>query len=150
VRGGGPPSGTDATRRGAVAIRSPTVTDDLARRLMRAWWDRVWGEADLAVLDEILADPYVRHTSAGTEALSPTAYKAKLVQYHRVLHKPVTTIDDEAVTGDRIWNRATSRGINLETGDVALVTWFIQHRIADGRIAESWIATLGGVDWTKG
>jgi hypothetical protein len=125
------------------------VTDDVARGLMRTWWERVWGEADLAVLDDILADPYVRHTSAGTEALSPAAYKAKLVQYHRVLHKPTTVVDDEAVVGDRIWNRATSRGLNLETGEVTLVTWFIEHRIADGRIAESWIATLAGVDWSR-
>jgi hypothetical protein len=114
---------------------------------MREWWERVWGDGDVDALDELLADPYVRHTSAGRETLSVDAYKTKLVQYHRVLHKPVTTVYDEALVGDRIWNRATSRGLNLETGDVTVVSWFIEHRITDGRIAESWIATLAGVDW---
>jgi hypothetical protein len=116
---------------------------------MRTWWERVWGDGDLAALDALLADPYVRHTSVGTETLSIAAYKAKFVQYQRVLHKPVTTVYDEAVGPDRIWNRATSRGLNLETGDVAVVSWFIEHRIADGRIAETWIATLAGIDWGR-
>jgi hypothetical protein len=116
---------------------------------MRSWWERVWGDGDVDALDDLVADPYVRHTSAGTETLSVHAYKIKLLQYHRVLHKPVTTVYDEALADDRVWNRATSRGVNLETGDVTVVSWFIEHRIAEGRIAESWIATLAGVDWGR-
>ncbi len=59
-----------------------------------------------------------------------------------------TTIDDRAVDGDRVWTRATSKGINRETGERSLVTWLIVQRIDGGRIAEHWVATFTGVDWT--
>ncbi len=123
------------------------MSDAIARELMRAWWERAWGDGDLDVLDRLLVDPYVRHTSVGTETISVAAYKAKFVQYQRVMHRPVTTVYDEAIVGDRSWNRATSKGVNLETGDVAVISWFLQHRVAGGRIAETGIASLTGGDW---
>jgi hypothetical protein len=29
----------------------------------------------------------------------------------------------------------------------AVITWIVIHRIADGKIAETWAATLPGVAW---
>jgi ketosteroid isomerase-like protein len=116
---------------------------------MRTWWDRVWGQGDLDALDDLLTDPYVRHTSAGSESISPAAYKRKLVQYQRVMHRAVTTVDDEVIDGDKVWTRATSRGVNLETGELAVITWMVIHRIESSRITESWIAALRGVDWER-
>lgn len=120
-----------------------------AKGLLRSWWDRVWGEGDLGAIDDLLTDPYIRHTSAGTETISAAAYKQKLVQYQRVLHKAVTTVDDEVVVGDRIWTRATSRGLDLETGEMTVITWMTVHRIEGDRIAEVWNAALVGVDWER-
>jgi hypothetical protein len=65
----------------------------------------------------------------------------------RLLHDPVTTIDDQVVSGDRVWTRATTQGVNLDTGATSVLTWLVVHRLADGRLAESWSATLPGVDW---
>jgi len=125
------------------------VDDDAARGLLRAWWERVWREGDLDALDELLTDPYVRHTSAGSETISRDAYKQKLANSQRLLYRPDTTIDDEVVVGDRIWTRATSTGLNLDTGDVAVITWLTIHRVEDGRLAEAWIAALVGVQWDR-
>ena len=121
-----------------------------AKALLKSWWDRVWGEGDLSAVDELLTDPYTRHTPAGTEVITPKAYKQKLVQYQRILHKAVTTVDDEVVVGDQIWTRATSRGLDLETGELSVFTWMTIHRIEGNRLAEAWISAMVGVDWERG
>ena len=128
-------------------LRSAGVTADDPRALLRTWWERVWGAGDLDAIDEILTDPYTRHTSAGSETISRAAYKAKLANSQRLLYRPETTVDDETVAGDKIWTRATSTGLNLDTGEVATITWMTIHRVEGGRLAEAWIAALVGVRW---
>jgi hypothetical protein len=126
-----------------------TVNPDEARALLRGWWERVWGEGDLDALDELLTDPYTRHTAAGSETIGRDAYKAKLANSQRLLYRPDTTIDDEVVVADRIWTRATSTGLNLDTGEVAVITWLTIHRVEGGRLAEAWIAAMVGVKWDR-
>jgi ketosteroid isomerase-like protein len=138
-------SGPNGVRCGP--LRSAAVNPDDARALVRAWWERVWREGDLDALDELLTDPFTRHTSAGSETISREAYKAKLANSQRLLYRPDTTIADDAVAGDRIWTRATSQGLNLDTGEVATITWITIHRVEDGRLAEAWIAALVDVEW---
>jgi ketosteroid isomerase-like protein len=112
------------------------------------WWDEIWRDGDLDVIDQIFADPFVRHMGAGTEVESCAAYKGRLSEFQRVLSRAETTIDDRVVDGDKVWTRATSRGLNRETGEAAVVSWLIIQRIEGGRIAEQWVATFPGVDWT--
>jgi len=125
------------------------VGEDEARALVARWFE-IWRANDLGIVDEIFADPVIRHTGRGTERLSRKDYKGRLVQVQRVLRGARTTIDDQVVAGDRVWTRATSRGVNLETPDsepATVMTWMMIHRIADERIAESWTTTLAGIDW---
>jgi len=124
------------------------MNDDEARALMRAWWDRVWRDGDISAVDELVTDPYTRHTRSGTETIARNEYKKRLVEFQRVLRGAVTSVDDEVVAGDKIWQRATSRGVSLETGELSLFTWMVVHRLEDGRIAESWVATIPDVDWS--
>ena len=124
--------------------------DEEARALVRRWWDGIWREGDLGIVEELCTDPYTRHTSIGTERLSHEEYKQKLVQSQRFLRGAVTTIDDEVVVGDKVWSRATSRGINVEHVEGSVMTWMVIHRIEDGRLAEIWAATLPGVEWESG
>jgi hypothetical protein len=126
------------------------VGDEEARALVRRWWDGIWREGDLGIVEELCTDPYTRHTSIGTERLSHGEYKEKLLQSQRVLRGAVTTIDDEVVVGDKVWSRATSRGINVEHVEGSVMTWMVIHRIEDGRLAEIWAATLPGVEWESG
>ena len=112
------------------------------------WWDDVWRDGNLDALDEFLADPFVRHTGTGSERVDLRAYKGRLSEFQRVMSRAETVIDDRAVAGDRVWTRATSRGINRETGERSVVTWLIVQRIENDRIAEHWVATFPGVDWT--
>lgn len=111
------------------------------------WWNDIWRDGNLDVIADLLTDPFTRHTASGSESLPVATYRARIGEFQRALSRAVTRIDDRTVSGDRVWTRATSVGINRETGEKALVTWLIVQRIDGDRIAEHWVATLPGVDW---
>lgn len=111
------------------------------------WWIEIWRDGDLDAVDEVLSDPFVRHSSLGTSVSPRREYKQMLAEFQRTLCRPETTIDDRAVDGDRVWTRATSRGLNRETGENTVVTWMLVQRMENGRIAEHWVLTARGVDW---
>ncbi|SFL43686.1 SnoaL-like polyketide cyclase [Geodermatophilus ruber] len=115
--------------------------------IVRRYWDGLWNRRDLDVIDELIAEPYVRHSSAGTRRLSRADLKREVSNSWQLLHDPTTTVDDQVSADDRVWTRATTTGVNLDTGETSVVTWLVVHRVAGGRIVESWSATLPGVDW---
>ena len=124
------------------------MADD-AVTIVGRYWAGLWVRRDLSVIDELIAEPYVRHSSTGTRSLSRAEFKREIRQAWRLLHDPATTIDDQVSADDRVWTRATTQGVNLDTGETSVLTWLVVHRIADGRLAESWSATLPGVDWRR-
>jgi len=123
------------------------VTDDEARAFQADWWGEVWQKGDVGRLDDLVADTYRHHSASGTIVLARDELKTRIVQYQRVLHGAVTTVDAYAISGDLLWQRATSQGVNLETGARSTVTWMVTHRFADGRLVEGWAATVPDVDW---
>ncbi len=123
------------------------MDDSALCALSDRWWDEIWRDGDIDAVDELLTDPFVRHTSLGSMVSPRHEYKAMLAEIQRTLCRPETTIDDRVVAGDRVWTRATSHGLNLETSETTVVTWMLIQRIADGRIAEHWVLTVRGVDW---
>ncbi|MFV0307883.1 MAG: nuclear transport factor 2 family protein [Desertimonas sp.] len=112
------------------------------------WWTAVWRDGDVAAMADIFTDPMTRHTSSGSETLRIADYQRRIADTQRAFCCATTTVDDRSVDGDRVWTRATSRGINKETGEPSLVTWLIVQRFEADRIAEHWVATLAGIDWT--
>jgi hypothetical protein len=112
------------------------------------WWDEIWRDGDLDRIDDLFTEPLTRHTGSGSETTTRAAYRRLLADAQRVISRAQTSIDARTVDGDTVWTRATSTGINLETGERSVVTWLLVQRIADGRIAEQWVASMPGVDWT--
>jgi hypothetical protein len=119
------------------------------RDVVARYWDGLWHRHDLGVVDELIADPYVRHSAAGTRAVSRAEFKRELAGAWRLLHDATTTVEDQVADGDRVWTRATTQGLNLDTGVMSVVTWLTVHRLDGGLIAESWTASLPGVDWRR-
>ena len=120
-----------------------------ARAVVGRYWDGLWARRDLAVIDELIAEPYIRHSSSGTRAMTRAEFKREVQQAWHLLHDPATTIEDQVAAGDRVWTRATTQGVNLDTGEKSVLTWLVVHRLVDGQLAESWSATLPGVDWRR-
>jgi hypothetical protein len=122
------------------------VEDPIA--VSQRWWDEIWRDGRIDAVDELFTEPLIRHTGSGTESATRAAYKGRIAEAQRVLSRVQTTIDDRVVDGDTVWTRATSTGINRETGERSLVSWLLVQRVVEGRIAEQWVATFPGVDWT--
>lgn len=125
---------------GGASVSEMVATSD-------RWWNDVWRDGNIEAMAELFTDTVIRHTSTGTETLSRASYERRIADAQRALCSATTRVDDRTVDGDRVWTRATSRGINRETGEPALVTWLIIQRFEGARIAEQWVATLSGVDW---
>ncbi len=119
------------------------------RALAHRYWDGVWRDRDLDLVDVLLTDPYVRHSAAGSQTLRREQVKQEIARSWELLHGAQTSIDDQSITGNRLWTRATTTGVNLQTGERSVLTWLIVHRVEDERLAESWSATLPGVDWRE-
>lgn len=111
------------------------------------WWTDVWRDGKVEAMAEIFTDPMTRHTASGSDTLRTAEYQRRIADTQRAFCCATTRIDDRTVDGDRVWTRATSRGVNKETGEPSLVTWMIVQRFEGDRIAEHWVATLAGVDW---
>ena len=126
---------------------APDARSDEMLAVVRRLWDVVWREGHVAGLDDLMADTYIRHNAAGTQRLTRAELKDAFVQYQRVLHHPVTTVDASARSGDTVFVRATSRGVNIETERPQVVTWMVAYRFEGDRIAEGWISTVPDVDW---
>lgn len=123
------------------------LSDEQMVDVVRRLWDQVWRDSDVASVDDLMADRYIRHNASGTQELTRAELKDAFVQYQRVLRSPVTTVDSWARAGDTIFLRATSRGVNIETERQQVVTWMLSYRFEGDRIAEGWIATVPDVDW---
>ncbi len=134
-------------REGGAYTRDVSDAADRLLAVSDRWWNDVWRDGDLDCLEEILTDPFTRHAAGGSETLPRRTYRARIAEFQRALSRAITRIDDRTVDGDKVWTRATSHGINRETGEKAVVTWLLVQRFDGDRIAEHWVATLPGVDW---
>lgn len=126
----------------AAQDRSPVA-------IVEEWQARAWGDCDLSVVDELIAEPFTRHSSAGTEQRSRDQLKADLREYQKALGKPLIEVRDRVVDGDKVWSRTRLRGANLTTGEPRMIDWMQIHRVKDGQIVEVWTLHASDVDWER-
>jgi ketosteroid isomerase-like protein len=115
--------------------------------LVARWWN-VWCEGDLDTFDEILADPFVRHGGYGTAVRSRKQAKRDMAEYRESMEIADVRVEAQAVSGDEVWSRVTTTGVNLKTEEPTRMSWLQVCRIAEGRIAEMWLLYALGVDWS--
>lgn len=130
--------GDDAA--GGVGSRPPAEIVD-------EWQQRAWGDCDLTAVDELVAEPFVRHGVTGSARRTRDELKHDLRQYQKALGKPVITVHDRVVDGDKVWSRVSMRGASLQTGERRTIDWLQIHRVVDGRIVEVWTLHATDVDW---
>ena len=111
------------------------------------WQRRAWGDCDLSVVDELVADPFVRHGATGSARRTRDELRDDLRHYQKALGKPVITVHDRVVDGDKVWSRTTMRGANLETGEPRTIDFLQIHRVADGKIVEVWTLHATDAHW---
>lgn len=115
--------------------------------LVTQLWDRIWIAGEFDDLDQLLADPYVRHTRDGTLSVTPAEYARHVQAATRTIRGTQVTVVDIASTTDMVFARLHLDAVNLDTGNSLRLTWLTQFRIADGKIAEAWTMHQAGLDW---
>ena len=116
------------------------------KRLVRRWTDEVWNQGKLDLIDELVAPDYVRQDPAWPEEVQG---REGLRQYVSTVRQAFTdlqvTIEDIIAEADKVvvrWRaKATHQGdflgIRPTWREIAMAGISI-HRIASGRIAETW------------
>jgi steroid delta-isomerase-like uncharacterized protein len=122
---------------------------DRNRRIIERYFEEVWNEGKLEVLDELLSEAYLNHTPStpnprpGPEGLKPivAAIRTGFPDLH-------FRIEDVVATPDRVVARTLMTGTHLAplfdlapTGRRISVSQINIERIEAGRIAEHWRVT---------
>jgi ketosteroid isomerase-like protein len=115
--------------------------------IVEQWQNRAWGECDFGAVDELVAEPFVRHGPTGTATRTHAELKHDLRQYQRALGTPTITVHGRVADGDRVWSHVTLRGVSIDTGELRTVERLQIHRVVDGRIVEVWSLYATDVEW---
>jgi steroid delta-isomerase-like uncharacterized protein len=121
--------------------------------LARRSFDEIWNTGNLDVADELFSPDYVNHDPTSPEVPpGPEGVKQLARMYRRAFPDLRFIIDEMLATGDKVITRWTGQGTHRgalrglpPTGRQARVTGISIHRIAGGRIVETWLNwdTLG-------
>lgn len=118
-----------------------------AEDLIRTFWGRVWLRGELDLVDELFAERFVRHSGDGTQEFTRAQYRDRIADALDRSAPVSAHIDVLDVVEDRVWARISSTRVAVATHQTMAVTWMQQHRIVDGRIAETWTLYETGLQW---
>jgi len=132
----------------AIILASPVPQQD-GRTIARRYFEEVWNQGKVDVLDELLAPEYINHTpSTGRPPAGPAGLKPIVLAIRRAFPDLHYTIEDVIVTGDAVAIRTTMTGTHEgdffgipPTGKKIKVMQIQIERIKDGRIVEHWRVT---------
>jgi predicted ester cyclase len=120
-----------------------------ARALVQTYLERVWGQKDLAALDELLDPGYWRHVSALLEPLTIEGQRARLGAMQAAFPDVSIELGEVVAEGDLVAFQSVMRGTHLgqfrglpPTGRSFVVHLVDLVRVRDGRLQEHW----GGPD----
>ncbi|HEY1336706.1 MAG TPA: ester cyclase [Bryobacteraceae bacterium] len=110
------------------------------------FFEEVCNGRKLAVADEIFTADHRYHDSASTwVGVGPEGQKQLISGYQRAFPDAHWTVEETLTAGDRVITRWTGTGAHrgdlmgiAPTGRTVEVTGIWMHRIAGGKIAESW------------
>ena len=116
------------------------------KQAVRNVFEKVWNEGDASVADQIYADSYVAHIANISSTINGVEEFIQFVALFRAISPSLCfTIEDQVSEGDKVATRWTARMQNSgdgpaseSAGEEVLVTGMSMHRMAEGRLVESW------------
>ena len=115
------------------------------KALVRRFYEEVFNQRNLAVVDEICTSDHQFHNPP-TTLHGREEFKQLLSLYLTAFPDARFTVEDEIAEGDRVASRYTFRGTHQvalmgipPTGKQVTVTGIIMNRIAGGKSAEGWL-----------
>ncbi len=123
-----------------------TAHDDTARnkKIVGAFHRRLWAEADLSVIEEVIAEDAVTHWGAA-ESSTVAAIRDDAERYFAAFGDVSTSIDDLIGEDDKVVLRWTTAGTHTgpygkvsPTGRVVTMRGVDVYRLDGGRVVEAW------------
>jgi steroid delta-isomerase-like uncharacterized protein len=116
------------------------------KAIAQRFFEEVWNGRKLGVTDELFtADSSYHDPSLPSAGRGPEGMKQVISTYHDALPDAFMDIDDMFVAGDKVVTRWTAHGTHTAdlqgippTGKKLAVQGIWIHRIAGGKIVESW------------
>ena len=113
--------------------------------LVRRFIDEIFNQGRLEVADEILAPDYVHHDPTTSKFGSGIEGFKQMVSLYRQAFDLQIVLEDQIVSGDKVVDRWTGHGTHqgafmgmAPTGKRISSTGISIHRIASGKVAETW------------
>ena len=117
------------------------------KTVSRRFFEEVFGNGKLNVLDEIIAKDHVNNGPGSLPGLptGPEGAKQLVAVYRNAFPDLRFTIDEQIAEGDKVVTRWTAHGTHQgelvsipATGNLSTVTGIAVDRFVNGKIVESW------------
>jgi steroid delta-isomerase-like uncharacterized protein len=129
--------------------RSAAMSAETNKAIVRRFYEEVFSQGKLAILQEITAADYANHdpsAPSGGWPGGPDGLGMVVGAYRTAFPDVQMTIDDQVAEGDKVVTRWSARGTNSgslmgmpPTGKSIAITGISIERIAGGKIAETWV-----------
>ncbi len=120
-------------------------TEENKATTRRAFFEEIWNQGNLAVVDELCTPNFIYHTPTGP-VQGPEGFKQFATMYRTAIPNLHITIDDLLAEADKVVTRWTARGTHLgplmdipPTGKQATVTGIVIGRFEGGKFVEGWL-----------
>jgi len=112
-------------------------------------WEQVWNEGKFDLVPSCVANAYIRHDPKGDRTVTRDAYAAEVASIHKDRPDIRVIVYDHSFSGDRAWFRFAFKWTDTKSGEAQTQAGMQVYRIADGKLAETWISFLpSGTVWT--
>jgi hypothetical protein len=112
-------------------------------------WERVWHEGQNHLIPSCVGSHYIRHDEKGDRAMTREAYAAELAAMRKERPGIRVAVYDHSFTEDRAWFRFAFQWSDPKTRKPQSRAGMQSYRIADEKLAETWVTLLPlGSEWT--
>jgi SnoaL-like domain len=103
-------------------------------------WEQVWHEGKFELVPSCVVETYIRHDQKGDRTVTRDAYTAEIANIRKEDIRVV--VYDHSFSGDRAWFRFAFKWTDAKTGEAQSQAGMQAYRIADGKLAETWLTLL--------
>ena len=114
--------------------------------MIRKVFEEVWNKNDFSLIDEVYAPAYAAHVAGSPRDIEGPEQFKQFIALHGVLTSELHfRVEDQIAEGDRVATRWTAKSTTASglisggnDGQTVTVTGISIHRLAAGKIVESW------------
>ena len=121
------------------------MTEEENKILLNHFWERVFNQRELDLIDKLFTSDWVYHGAAGQELNGPEELKEFLTIFFNAFPDIHVTVEDMIIEGDKVVTRAIAQGTHkanlmgiAPTEKQINCSVICISRVQDGKITEDW------------